>query len=278
MGLDLEFEDSEDNRELDRQAEKQRQIEQEVWQQALRASSMNVQATGKAKEAMLKYGPQDLLLPVNNTKNDQTFYQVYGLGSSLRGTPYTGLENVLFIEDPNDFPVKLTNDLKEAIRKINKIECENKKCDLVKDKIAHFHCDDCGQPYELRFDNYHDIANREEYCKRCHNKLDYGEGFEEAWKDVSKDVDDVLEEQDEAYEAMNSQDDQKPKDDENEQEQEDADYSVNGEWKNGYFHDYLTGNIVRENKLHPDSSPSSTGQRVKPIGHYDDDYFDDDFY
>lgn len=275
MGLDIEFEDSEDNRELDRQAEKQRQIEQEIWQQALKANSFNVQATSKkAKDAMLKYGPQDLRLPVSNEEDDQTYYSVYGLSSSLRGTPYLGLENVLFIQDPNDFPIKLTRDLKEAIRQINKIECENKKCDLVKDKIAHFHCDDCGQPYELRFDNYHDIVNREEYCKRCHAPLDYGEGFEEEWKQVQDDVNDVLVEQDKAYEAeMEREESQKPKYDENEQEQDDADYSVNGEWKNGFFHDYLTGNVVRQNKLHPDSSPSSTARRVKPIGHYEDDDF-----
>lgn len=275
MGLDIEFEDSEDNRELDRRAAKERQMEQEIWQQALKADSFNVQATSKkAKDAILKYGPQDLKLPVNNEEDDQIYYNLYGSSSSLRQTPYAGLENVLYIDDPNDFPEKLTRDLKEAIRKINKIECENKKCELVKNKIAHFHCNDCGQPYELRFDNYHDIVNREDHCKRCYAPLDYGEGFNEAWKDVEQDVSDVLDEQDEAYEEeMNSETANKAKYDENEQEQEDADYSINGEWKNGFFHDYMTGNVVRQNKLHPDSSPSSTMHRVKPIGHYEDDDF-----
>lgn len=143
-----------------------------------------------SKKRELEKGPSDFVPIMSSTMNEQNYYHDYYIPSEDMpfDSPYLGLERVIPNFDPHKLPLKVQQEIKDAVKEIDDNDCTNKKCAITKHHVKHIHCDGCGQPYQMEFWNYHDIANREPRCKTCGTPFDYGPRFNQTWSKIEKDV------------------------------------------------------------------------------------------
>lgn len=159
-------------------------------------NSRDKKANEESRKKMLENGPQDYKWAakpgeesLDQINHHDYYYRHYAqLSGMYLDSPYLGLERVIKGFSPVTADKSFLAEVDKALNDIKKIECRSKKCDLVQNKVAHFHCKHCGMPYDLNFGNYHDLANRYSNCVECGNYLDYGKDFDKTWHKLQKSV------------------------------------------------------------------------------------------
>lgn len=184
-----------------------------------------------------EYG-EDFYFKGNNkdvSKDNNLYYYHKSLDPQVdMHSPYLGLEDIIPDTFENGIPDKIKKETDKVLEDILKKRC--KKDDVLNQKhIAHFHCQDCGISYSLDYKNYHDVANRPDYCQKCFHVMNYGNDFNVDWKNLEHDIEQV--------QINRSRINPKPvktmQDFENEKSHKDmidAMYGMNGHWHKGVFY------------------------------------------
>lgn len=129
-----------------------------------------------------------------------------------------------------------------AIAQLRKSACADPRCKIAQASVLHFHCQNCGAPYKMQFNNWNDVINIPKYCQWCRACMTYPRAAVEAVEDASQAINDYNAALKERKAALNNQNN-------------DAfnDGMTNGYWKNGTLYSPKYGTAYYD-PLQPDSN------------------------